>query len=82
MAPPLISRPLYRETVEARQLLADLQEAGCTITVAGDEIAIGNLGKLSDGIWQQLEQAGPEFVTGVKESLSGLGDERASQWRR
>ena len=72
MARPVTPQPAYREIIEARQLIADLVAAGCTISVAGGEVAIGNLGKASADLWKRLEDAGPDFVRAAREYMESF----------
>lgn len=78
---PVRAQMLCLEVVEARQLVADLMAAGCEIRVTGGEIAISNLGKLSDEIWARLEHAGPDFLRAAREMAEDFKNERGGEWK-
>lgn len=61
--PPVVkTRPVCREEVEARKLLADLQTAGCGIYLNGDEVRITNLTKIPSALWLKLMDADTDFL--------------------
>lgn len=81
MASQARPQPLTREILEAQQLVADLQSVGCSITVTGNEVAIGNLTKMIDELWARFEEVGPEFIQVAKEVADAFDNEKANQWQ-
>lgn len=60
-------RPITAEQMEAKQLLADLQAAGCGIRWDGDELRITNITKISTALWMRLENVESGFLKAARE---------------
>lgn len=78
---PATLKPITFELREAQQLVSDLLANGCTITVTGSDVAIGNLSKMSQQLWARIENAGSEFLQVAREMAEEFENERASQWK-
>ncbi|MDQ3011728.1 MAG: hypothetical protein M3X11_13600 [Acidobacteriota bacterium] len=71
--PPVVkTRPVYREEVVARKLLADLEAAGCGIVWDGDELRISNLSKIPTALWMRLENADSAFLRVAREMVQSF----------